>query len=123
MKLKELINAQNEYFKHGQPREADRKQNAFQRALIRAMRRENGKCYIGLINQKTKGNFTFLQYLRGMVYNFGGDFILPKFDLDLDNMIGEYRGLTPWNNVKAYKMIDAIFARVENLGGIALYWT
>ena len=58
-----------------------------------------------------------------LVYNFGADAVLPAYDAKLLELI-ETRNRTEYTNVRADKVhVDAIFARIEAVGGKPLVWT
>jgi hypothetical protein len=58
-----------------------------------------------------------------LVYNFGADAVLPAYDAKLLELI-ETRNRTIYTNVRADKVhVDAIFDRIEAVGGKPLVWT
>lgn len=58
-----------------------------------------------------------------LVYNFGADAVIPAFDHVLLELC-ETRNKTIYTNVRADKVhVDAIFARIEAVGGKPLVWT
>ncbi len=96
--------------------------NKFSRAKVRAFRREHGQAWLGNVNlyDHTPPNFT--QYESGMVRNFSFHFAIPAPDDKLKALILE-RDAAPYTGTRAdAPMVDAIFNRIEALGGIVLNW-
>ena len=54
--------------------------NKYSRAKIRALKREKGEAWIGLINPYKSKVAEITQYTRGVVINFGASFVIPRFD-------------------------------------------
>lgn len=91
------------------------KLNTITRAKIRAFKRENDKCFLGNINPPMDGSNSILkEYKRGMVYNFGGNFIIPEYNEDLIKIIKKYRN----GNDKHLSIIT----KIDELNGEFLNW-
>ena len=100
--------------------EANRLCNQYARALIRAMRNENGGiCWLGKFNPDFGGQRPGLQkYTHGMIVNFSCDLVLPQFDWEIDRMLREYR--TQTDHVL---LIEKIWKRIDELRGHRVYWS
>lgn len=113
------------YLKHeGCLPEADRRTNQLSRAIIRAYL-SNGSAWVGNINRYSdmKNDPYLAEYKSGMVYNFQYSFVAPEYDQTLVDMIynrehSEYTGTR-----NDYKLVEAIMARIDQLGGQHLFWT
>lgn len=109
--------------------EVDDVNNDFNRALIRAFKQENGKAVIGKINLPLRNPHdaeavepaVFEEYTGQLIYNFGADFVIPAVDSALEALIRE------WNTKDGYKkgmkLLNAIIERINNNGGLQLFWT
>ena len=106
--------------------EGDWEQNKLSRAKIRAIKSENGQCFIGKINlysedRKNVDTHPILaEYKKGMVYNFGCDFVVPKYDQELIDLIRDYNKLKDGNKIKL--KLNAIFDKIIKLKGFSLQW-
>ena len=59
--------------------EFDQKLNSYQRAIIKAFKREKGQAFLGKINRYDKKEpYSLKKYISGMVYNFSYSFVIPK---------------------------------------------
>ena len=92
--------------------EFNQKINDIQRELIKAFKKEYGKCYIYNINR----NEIVKHYEGEKVYNFGGDFILSENSQELVELIKQNRQKC------SMKTIDKIYDYVELKKGICLKW-
>jgi hypothetical protein len=100
-------------------REGNWKMNTIARNKIRAVKSQYGSCFLGNLNKKE--NQQILQeYKKGMVYNFGCDFVLSEYNSELVAMIEEYQK-KPYSS-QTMKDIKYIYAKVSELNGIGLYW-
>lgn len=61
------------------------------------------------------------EYGGQSIHNFEFAFIVPKYDDLLVEMIRSYN-LLPFNNKRVFAFLDAIFLRIETLGGETLTW-
>jgi hypothetical protein len=105
------------------------KQNTISRNKIRAFKKKYGKCYIGRINyddeqRKNIDNEPILtEYKKGMIYNFGCNFVIPVYSVDLVRLIRNFnKPHEPFDNELIMKEIKEIFNKVERLKGIFLNW-
>jgi hypothetical protein len=105
------------------PSEFNPRHNKISRSKIRTMKREQGSCWIWHVNPGPKGTPIVREYRRGMVFNFGGSFITPKYDTKLEAMIRE-RLDAPYTGTKDdAKRVDAIYEYADTLGMAALIWS
>ena len=124
--LAELQTAEHEYIKgHGgywELSEYKRRINKFSRAKVRAFRRGHGEAWLGNVNfyPETPPNYT--KYTNGIVRNFEYRFIISQPDAELQNLITQ-RNEADYTGTKAdFSRVDAIFNKIEELGGIVLNW-
>lgn len=122
--LEDIITIENNYIRQcGGPlniKEADENQNAISRCKIRAFKNKFGKCFLGKIN-KSANEPALKEYKQGMmVYNFDCDFVIPKYDAELENMINEYNS-KPYSE-ELMKDIKRIQNKIEQLGGLTILW-
>jgi hypothetical protein len=120
--LEQLNTIENNYIRQcgGVCTEGDWKQNTISRNKARAMKRQYGKCFLGKINLYNKTDTILKEYNRGMIYNFGADFILPEYNAEIENMIKEYNN-QPYSS-KIIQDIKKIINKIESLNGINLLW-
>lgn len=98
-------------------KEADDNLNEISRCKIKAFKEKFGKCFLGKINKRTNEP-ALREYEQGMmVYNFDCDFVVPKKDAELENMINDY-------NSKPYsdELVKHIYNKIEKLGGLIILW-
>lgn len=104
------------------PVEADGNLNSASTNLIYAF---GEGCWLGVINcytDKQKEN-PIWQWDGEMVYNFGASFVIPEFDQTLLDLIFQ-RNNAPFTNCSDDSvMVDAIFDRIEAIGGKLLHWS
>jgi hypothetical protein len=89
-------------------KETDQGLNNISRAYIRAMKSKYGKCFIGY--RRSKG-YGLKEYRRGLVGNFGCDFVVPEYDEILNSMI-----------LNDNTSLQAIHNRIKLLEGVILAW-
>lgn len=99
--------------------------NKYQRAKIRAFRREHGEIYLGVYNrygEEVKKPYKLRRYTGGKVLNFTADFGVPVNDEKLKELIVE-REQAPYTGTKAdAERVKAISYRIAELGGVFLIW-
>lgn len=110
-----------------QLQEADDVHNDLNRDIIEAFRQEHEKAFIGLVNlpdevlKALRENQTVSIYeecVGQTIYNFGCDFIVPDADAKLGSLIKQ------WNmDGKDGSLMDKIFDRIEQLGGVNFIWS
>ena len=107
-------------------READDIHNDLNRNIIEAFRRfHGGTAFIGSVNYYDEdrqkiiaGEMNAIRPTAGeLVYNFGCDFIIPKFDAGLNEMVRDFNK----GPATAQKATD-IMKLVEKLGGLSFIW-
>lgn len=111
MTLSELSDANYRLAVYGY--EADALCNQLARAIIRRMRNEHdGKCW--LVNMM---NRTITPYTHGMVYNFACDFVLPRYDAAVADVLADLKehGLT-------VERLDKLYACIHNVNGERVFW-
>ena len=113
----------------GEIREADGTYNDLNRELIAAMKQDCGTAYIGKINfyGDRRANVAagkesvFIEYTNQEVHNFSCDFVAPRKDEKLEELIREWNS----DNRKAEScatLVREILDRVKEIGGINLIW-
>ena len=97
-------------------------QNQRQRAKIRNMA-QRGECWLIRVNGYNMENWQPAeQYKRGLVYNFGAEAIAPRHDKALCDLI-QARADAEYTGTRAdYARIQAIEARLYEIGGEWLSW-
>lgn len=127
-KLKEIKKQEFEFVKscggYWEVTEFDTAQNDFSRAKINCFPEGS---FLGNINfydedRKNLADHPIMREYRGQsICNFEFAFIVPKYDELLAEMIKSYN-LLPFNNKRVFAFLDAIFLRIETLGGESLTW-
>ena len=105
--------------------EADDTYNDLNRKLIVAFKNTHGAAYLGRINfggdqreELLTGKRNSLEeYVGQKIYNFGCDFVIPVKDEIITHLICE------WNKKPLIPVLNAIYDRIEALGGTTLLWT
>ena len=111
MTLSELSYANYQLAVYGY--EADALCNQLARAIIRRMRSEhNGTCW--LVNTM---NRAITPYTHGMVHNFACDFVLPRYDAAVADVLADLKdhGLT-------IERLDKLYACIHNVNGERVFW-
>lgn len=109
--------------------EADCTLNDLNRKQIAAFKNEYKSAYLGNVNyydekrkQIVNGETSiFTEYNGQLVYNFEYSFCVPEQDETLENMIRQWNGKLP--NDEVYNLIDKIQNRIDELGGINFIWS
>lgn len=95
------------------------------RLLIQSYRNEHGAAWLGRVNlcPELKDRPVIWECAASEVAEaYGASFVLPAHDAELERMIVE-RDRTPYTGTAADSLlVDAIFARIEQLGGHGLFW-
>lgn len=96
--------------------------NQASRAVIRSMR----PCFIGCVNlygeDRGKKESILKEYKKGMVFNFGGSFVIPAYDEELVELILA-RDTAPYTGTADDAVrVNAIYDRLEQLGAKTLHW-
>lgn len=108
--------------------------NDASRLVIREMQAQYGAAWLGLVNRywpEDKAQPYLWQWDGGTVYNFGASFVLPCYDAELaglleshDNAALDTRQTEPYDSTRpVLERIQAIYRRVEEIGGAVLVWT
>lgn len=96
--------------------------NDLQRTRLAAYRAEHGAAWIGKINIYPPARAELVEFTGQLVRNFEADFAVPKPDPTLLRLIIE-RAESPYTGTaEDGRRIDAIFARIDELGGRLLTW-
>ena len=96
--------------------------NARTRARLAGYLAAHSHVWIGTINIYPPARGELVAYTGQLVPNFAADFAVPKPDPALLRLIIE-RDEAPYTSTTADgPRIDAIFARIEELGGLILTW-
>jgi hypothetical protein len=87
--------------------------------LIAAMKKVRGAAWLGMINGH--GRRTLWEWDGSMLSGVGADFVLPRYDAELDALLvaryrAEYQGVD-----NAAALVEAILDRIEKLGGQLLH--
>ena len=98
--------------------------NDLQREKICAIYEAHGKAYMGKVNyhgvehKALTQETAYTEYTGQEVYNFDADYVVPVKDAGLAEMI------VGWNaDGPTAGLIDRIFNRIEEIGGIYLHWS
>lgn len=104
--------------------EADEEINDLSRHVIKEMHEAHGECWLGVINlYKEKEKILWKYDPQQQIYNFAADFVLPKYDEQLSEMI-KTRSAQPYTGTADDgKFITQITERISQLGGHFLCWT
>jgi hypothetical protein len=92
--------------------------NQLSRAKIRALR----PCFIVKVNRYNKADPFAREYRRGMVCNFDGSFVLKTYDVELVRLLEERDGAQYTGTADDARRVEAIYTRMEALGGEILSW-
>ncbi len=121
--LAQLNTIEDNYLqRNGAPSEFDHIHNRISRAKIRAMKKENGSCFIWTVNPWDKDDPVCREYKRGMVFNFGGSFITPKHNLHLEELL-KNRLSSEYSPKGDVKKLDEIFNYADKLNRVILIWS
>lgn len=124
--LAELKKAESEYIQRGggywEMSEFDRRINKFSRAIVRAFRREKGAAWLGNINLYGDDRADFVEYKRGMVWNFEYRVLLPRRDQKVINMIQTRADTVYTGTAGDLELLDPIMDRIYEVGGMCLNW-
>lgn len=106
--------------------EADRRLNDASRALVASVAAECGEAWLGEINlygaERHGGHPVMWKWDGCTVLNFSCAFVAPRYDAELVRLIRE-RDDAPWSASADVARVDAIRARVAEIGGLDLIWT
>ena len=111
--------------------EADTRLNNSARNVVAAMRTDRGQAWLGRINLRGKerpcagGTVADVcwKWEGGMVYNFGADYVLPRYDQVLVNLILERDAAPYTGTAKDAPRVNSIIQRVVDIGGALLIWS
>lgn len=111
-------------------KESDDVNNDLNRAIIKAFKEKNGTAFLGYVNlpdhiykdlNEGKDVCIYEEYSDQMIYNFGCDFVVPEADRKLESLLIE------WNTKEGYangaELLELIFKRIDNLGGLRFIWS
>lgn len=98
--------------------------NDHQRDLIAACALEWGEAWLGRINlyADTRQLPILWKWDGGLVYNFGASFVIPRHDAELERLIRERDEADYTGTAGDMPRIEAIFERINALGGHTLIW-
>ena len=107
----------------GVPVESDSMLNNASRNLIKAMYNRYGSVWLGEFNPSKSNQMVMWKYDGGMIFNFCADFVVPKEDENLRNMLmnrleNVYTG-TKEDSVRVEKIQNMIC----EIGGELLFWS
>ena len=108
--------------------EAESRINDASRKLIAAIEETHGEAWLGFMERQRKdllmpSKEVMWKWGGDLVYNFGADFVVPRFDQELDNLIKE-RSDAPYEGVAKDKIwVDKIANRVAAINGHLLLWS
>lgn len=96
--------------------------NDRQRTRLAAYLAAHGRAWIGKVNIYPPARAELVEFTGQLVHNFAADFAVPRPDPTLLRLIIE-RDDAPYTGTAAdAQRIDAIFARITELGGLILSW-
>ena len=84
----------------------------------------NGQCYLGKINRYTedKGKPYLMPYDGQRVFNFEYGFMIPVYDEKLVELIRDRERAEYIGTKDDFRRITEIMDRIQELGGIHLFW-
>ena len=93
--------------------------NAMRYATVASMKKVKGAAWLGRINGQ--GRKTLWAWDGGTLSTAGADFVLPRYDAELDALLvaryrADYKGVDD-----DAKWVQTIFDRIDQLGGELLY--
>lgn len=92
------------------------------RAQLAAYLAEHGRAWIGKINIYPPARAELVEYTGQLVHNFEADFVVPRPDPTLLRLIIERDEAPYTGTADDGPRVDAIFARIAELGGLILSW-
>lgn len=107
-------------------REAEDTYNDLNREIIAAARQAHGEAFIGYVNAPNREEIAngtadvYEEFTGQKVYNFGGDFVVPVRDKELEELLRKWSQndrIPGWNDA------EAITNRISEIGGENLLWT
>ncbi len=111
----------------GWPGEADASVNNASRRVVEAVRDEHGEAWLGKINlygaERHGGHPIMWEWDGSLVYNFGAAFVAPGFDAELVRLIEERDAAPYTGTTDDAKRVDGVFSRLQEIGGVHLFWT
>ena len=113
------------YNNEGWTNKFDMSINDISRAKIESALVEWGEVWLGNVNlydDARKHPYQLVKWYGEKVYTFGYHFIVPVNDSILTELIDKRDKSEYTNGTDDMKMIDAIFARIEELKGVSLIW-
>jgi hypothetical protein len=112
---------------NGGSSEFDMSINDISRAKIQAVSEIWTEVWLGNVNlygdDRHGGKPIMTKWEGDLVYNFEYAFCIPGHDAELEQMIRDRDDAEYTGTRDDYKRIDAIFARIEKLGGETLSWS
>lgn len=101
--------------------EADEIFNDYNRRIIRAMKAESGKAYLGNINyqmfNKSDICVVYEEYVGQPLYNFCAEFVVPCKDRIVEELVLD------WMKNASTKSLKVLMNRIEKIGGYNLFWS
>lgn len=125
--LKELSKETSSYLNFYQgTSEFDKSINDISREKIKAMKKEHGICFVGKFNlygDERKKDYKLTEYTGQKIYNFEYTFCIPCHDSQIEKLITERDRAEYTGSRDDFKRIDMIMDRIEELGGLNLFWS
>ena len=84
---------------------------------------EHGEAWLGRVNLYGDDSGELHKWEGGEVYNFGADFVLPCYDAEVERLVRERAEAPYTGTADDGKRVDAIFARIGEVGGSHLFWS
>lgn len=103
--------------------ESDGRLNHASADLVHAMHESTGAAFVGTCNPPNKDVTRVLVPYDPGVGVYGGSFVVPVDDDTLRRLMVERLQADYTGTADDAKRIDAIFARMEAVGGMQLFWT
>jgi len=104
----------------------DMEMNDITRQLIVAYDRlhQDSKCYLGKVNRysEDEGKPYLALYEGQQVFNFEYGFMIPCYDEKLIELIRDREHAEYTGTKEDYKRVTEIMDRIQELGGINLFW-
>lgn len=107
------------------PAEANPVLNDSAIALMTALAEEHGQAWLGKVNRyKGDKGSPVWEWDGGLVHNFGADFVVPAYDRQLALLILDRAATSgEYDAGRNFRTLEAIAARVRELGGVFVDWS
>ncbi len=110
--------------------EIDHIYNDLNRAIMEVFRSEHEKAFIGFVNlpddklkalQEGQPVSVYEEYVGQRIYDFSCNFIVPEAEEKLESLIKQWNAKD--NNLPKGSLMNEIFNRIEQIGGLNFIWS